>query len=596
MPKDFGNEDYQPMTRADALKQEQSLRKTMVKAMQLPMVTDRTGATKPLYKTVSKSDIAALEKAKAETPDQIPEELAKFDGLKAGDALPIEYGSDLAKASLTTAGGLVTYDLRDPSLHLVPWLSPIRDMLPRVDKSSKAGTTAHWKSIFATSIVQTSYQADPWINEGARAPLFTFSASDESAAYVSIGIDGSVTYEAVSAAVGLEDANATARFFALESLMTREEDAILGGNNSLKLGTVGTVTVGEVAFGGLGTLPGSPTTYYVQCVALTYSGFRNSSVTGGVATQKAITTPDGKVMGVNGGSSDISALSSGQAITLGQALTASVAAINGAFAYAWYVGTTNTAGTGKLQAITTIPSLVQSVPLLSTTQLASVITLDLSVNDGTTGGLTGAVTAYDGFLVQCLNAAGAFTAGTGLYANTNAYAINLLGATLTASGVGGVVEIDNMLQYMWNTFRVSVTILWVNAQELKNITKKVLSTASAPLVRYDVNADGEHYDLTASGTVSNYFNPYLPGGGRRIPIMVHPTLPPGTIFAYSESLPAYFKTNSTPTVAEMLCRRDYYSRDWADVTREYQFGVYCEQVLAVYAPFCMGLITGIANG
>jgi hypothetical protein len=304
-------------------------------------------------------------------------------------------------------------------------------------------------------------------------------------------------------------------------------------------------------------------------------------------------------MGVNGGSSNISAISAEETGVIANttALGASVSPINGAVAYAWYIGTSSVAGSGKLQQITTVPSMVQSAPLLTNTQLASAITQDLSVNDGTTGGLTNPVTAYDGFITQTLNAAGAFTAGTGLYLNTNAYAINLLGATLTASGAGGIVEIDNMLQYMWNTFRVSVTMILVNAQELRNITKKVLSTASAPLVRYDVNAeDGEHYDLTASGTVSNYFNPYLPGGGRRIPIMVHPTLPPGTIFAYSETLPAYFKTNSTPTVAEMLCRRDYYSRDWADVTREYQFGVYCETVLAVYAPFCLGLITGIANG
>ena len=594
MPRDFTDRE----TRLEKMKQESELRGTMKKAFQMPLITDKKGVTKELFKRVSQADLDQISAAAAaNTIASLSDDLQKMhsNGLKVGDAIPLPYGSEeFMKASLTTSGGLVTYDLRDPSLHLVPWLSPIRDMLPRVDKSAKAGITAHWKSIFATSIVQTAYQADPWINEGARAPLFTFSASDESANYVSIGIDGSVTYEAVSAAVGLEDANATARFFALESLMTREEDAILGGNISLKLGTVGTVTVAAVTDTG-STL--SSATYYAQCVALTYAGYRNSTVTGGAATQKAITTPDGKVMGVNGGSSNISALSSGEAITSGNNhLLLTVAPINGAFAYAWYIGTTNTAGTGTLQAITTIPALAVTAPLSVGNQLASVITQDLSVNDGTTGGLQGAVKAYDGFLVQCLNAAGTFTAGTGLYANTNAYAINLLGATLTSSGAGGVVEIDNMLQYMWNTFRVSVTLILVNAQELRNITKAVLNASSAPLVRYELSGDGENYDLTASGTVSNYFNPYLPGGGRRIPIMVHPTLPPGTIFAYSESLPAYFKTNSTPTVAEMLCRRDYYSRDWADVTREYQFGVYCEQVLAVYAPFCLGIITGIKNG
>lgn len=590
MPRELqqiGDSGFYKMTRAEILEQSQKLMGSMKKAMSIPL--DATGQ-KILAKTVTQADIDAIAAAKAS--GTVTDDMLKMDGLKLGEAIPQSW--EMTKASLTTAGGLVTYDLRDPSLHLVPWLSPLRDMLPRVDKSAKAGTTAHWKSIFATSIVQTSYQADPWINEGARAPLFTFSASDESANYISMGIDGSVTYEAVSAAVGLEDANATARFFALESLMTREEDAILGGNNSLKLGIVGTVTVGETANTG-STIASD--TYYVQCVALTYAGYRNSTVAGGIATQKAITTPDGKVMAVNGGSSMISAESTGQAVVSGtNQLTASVSPINGAVAYAWYIGNTNSAGTGKLQQITTIPSMVQSTALLTTTQLASVITQDLSVNDGTTGGLTGQVKAYDGFIVQCLNAAGSFNSTTGAYANTNAYAINLLGANLTATGAGGVAEIDNMLQYMWNTFRVSVTMLLVNAQELKSITKAVLSNASGPLLRYELSAEGDHYDLTAAGTISFYFNPYMPGGGKKIPVMVHPYLTPGTIFAYSETLPPYFKTNSTPTVAEMLCRRDYYSRDWADVTREYQFGVYCETVLAVYAPFCLGVITGIGAG
>ena len=45
---------------------------------------------------------------------------------------------------------------------------------------------------------------------------------------------------------------------------------------------------------------------------------------------------------------------------------------------------------------------------------------------------------------------------------------------LTASGRGSVVEIDTMFQTMWNNFELSPTVLYVNAQELKNITNKVL--------------------------------------------------------------------------------------------------------------------------
>ena len=48
-----------------------------------------------------------------------------------------------------------------------------------------------------------------------------------------------------------------------------------------------------------------------------------------------------------------------------------------------------------------------------------------------------------------------------------------------------MVEIDTMFQQMWNLYQVSPTVLYVNVQELKNITAKVLSNASgaAPQIR-----------------------------------------------------------------------------------------------------------------
>ena len=46
------------------------------------------------------------------------------------------------------------------------------------------------------------------------------------------------------------------------------------------------------------------------------------------------------------------------------------------------------------------------------------------------------------------------------------------GTPLTASGRGSVVEIDNMLETMWNNYRLAPTVIYVNAQEQKNITNK----------------------------------------------------------------------------------------------------------------------------
>ncbi len=493
--------------------------------------------------------------------------------------------SELTKASVSVSSNLYGYDLRAPSLHLIPFLSPIRDVTPRT-QHRQPGNAANWKTINASSFNTGGFRADPWIREGARAPQISFNATNNTAIYVTLGTDGSDTYEAQSAGQDFEDPLSTARFLGLENLMQMEEDALLGGNKTLALGTANTPTISATtpALSGA-TLNG---TYYVAVVGLTYAGYRNQTVAAGLIQQKTITTPDGKTQTTNGGMGIKSAISSGQAVTTGNSLVASVTPKAGEMAYAWFLGSTAAAGSMYLQQITTVPTATFSALTTTDRQLLSTLTAtDYSYNDGTQGGANDQVVAFDGFLTQIINAS--------QQATPNAYYRNLNGATLTASGRGSIDEIDTALRYLWDNFRTTVDRIYVNAQELVNITTAALSNTSGPLVRYEVSADGDSYDLTASGTISFYFNPFV-NGGSKIPVIVHPTLPPGTIFMQGTVLPSYYKKSNMQSTAEVICRRDYYGVDWADTTREYQFGTYSEEVLAVYAPFAFGIITGIANG
>ena len=90
--------------------------------------------------------------------------------------------------------------------------------------------------------------------------------------------------------------------------------------------------------------------------------------------------------------------------------------------------------------------------------------------------------------------------------------------------------------------------------------------------------------------------PFALDGGYKIPVKIHPFMPPGTIVGWAENLPAQYQSSNVPNVAEVKTRRDYYRMDWPLKTRAYEFGVYAEAVLAVYAPFAMGVIGNIANG
>jgi hypothetical protein len=474
--------------------------------------------------------------------------------------------------SITTGTGLVAYDLQGPAKNLYPILTPLRNSIPRV--SGGIGVATNWKTI--NKLVGSGFDSMGWVPEGQRSGRMSYTSVPKAANYVTLGEEDQVSFEAVNAGRGFEDVKATMAVRLLQKVMVKEERAILAGNGSLQLGTTPNPTVS--ASGSGGTLPSA--TYSVICAALTMEGFLQSSVANGLATAKQITGADGQTYNLNGGTARLSANAT-QAVTLGQQLAATVATVNGAVAYAWFVGA---AGAERLEAITTINSVVFAAPLLGTAQLASSITpADNSANPGL---------AFDGLM------------STALLPANSAYIKYLptgtagQGTALTPSGYGTVVEIDDMLKGMWDTSRLSADVIYVNSQELRSITKKCLSTSgNASLLQYQntPGLQGKPYELTAGGVIQSYFNPYTPEGGKMIPVKLHPDLAPGTILAYCQNLPAHYQNNNVSNVAEIKTRQDYYQIDWPVTKRQYETGVYSEQVLAVYAPFAMAMILNIAN-
>ncbi|HYA07494.1 MAG TPA: hypothetical protein VEF90_16535 [Xanthobacteraceae bacterium] len=476
----------------------------------------------------------------------------------------------LQKSTITTSTGLVAYDLQAPAKNLYPVYTPIRNKIPRVGGGK--GTATNWRQVNA--IIGSGYDGMGWVPEGQRAAQMSYNTSNKAASYVTIGEETSATFEAIAAGRTFEDVQATQTMRLLQKMMLKEEMGILFGNNSLQLGTPGTISLS--ASGSGATLPAA--TYSVIVVALTGEGYANSSLANGVATSKSITGADGQPFTLNGGSSNKSANVT-QAVTLGQTLFASVPAIQGAVAYAWYVGT---AGSETLQAITTINSATFSAPLAGSRQAATAVTADCSTN----------TLAFNGLFPS------AALSGSGAYVNYLATGTAGTGTPLTASGRGSVNEIDAMMLAMWQNYQLSVSVLFCNAQELKNITTKVLTGANGgSLVNYFQDPKAGEYIISAGGVVEFYYNPFMaPGAGRRIPIMIHPNVPPGTIVAWAEHLPIQYQSNEVPNIAEMKTRQDYYQIDWPITTRQRQVGVYAEEVLAIYAPFGLGILSNITNG
>ena len=503
------------------------------------------------------------------------------------------YSSDQISKTITTANNLSAYDLQAPAKNLYPVQTPIRNTLPR---TTGIGTATNWRTV--RNIIGSGFDAMGWVPEGQRSARMSYTTQSLSASFKTLGEEDQATYEAINAGRGFEDIRARMTMRLLQKLMLKEESAIIGGNTSVALNgspvnsnhspvnatPTPTGSASNVS-GVTGTLPGAPTNYYVRVVPLTYEGYRNSTVSTGVAIASLITGSDGSPYTLYGGHGAISPASSAISVTLGNTLFMSVTPVNGAVAYAWFVGTA-TSGT-KLQAITTINSNSISTPLLTTTQADSA---SVSITGGTANldqDNSYNPLAFDGLMYN------AFNPSSGAYIKQMPTGTSGTGTSLTSTGRGSILEIDDMLISMWNNNQLSPTVIYCNAQEIRSISNKVLTGASsAPLVRYNVGENASSMQLAASPYVDTYFNPITK---QPLRIEVHPNVPPGTILSWADDLPAQYQSSEVPNVAEVRARQDYYQIDWPVTSRNQAVGVYCEEVLVCYAPFAIGVITNIAN-
>lgn len=459
--------------------------------------------------------------------------------------------------------GITAYDLEAPAKKLYPVITPLRNRIPRV--TGGMGIQANWRAI--TGINTTGLSAG--VSQGNRGGVITTTTSNNIAAFAGLGLEDYVNFEADYAAKGFDDVKSLAVEGLLRSLMIQEERIITGGNSSLALGIPGTPSLSSANTGG--SLSDSVIKVYV--VALTLDGYLNSSVAAGVPTLVARTNADGSADSYGGGSSNKSAIAT---ITLSggtatQLISASVAAVTGAVAYAWYWGLV---GSELLGAITTINSTTIGA-VAAGTQNASAVTADNSRN----------TLVFDGLITQA-------SSGTGAYVKVQPTGTAGTGTPLTSDGAGGITEIDVALKSMWDNYRLSPTDMYVNAQEALNITKKVLlgTTNSAQRFVFDVKQG-----VVAGGTlVVEYLNKFGMNGAVSIPIRLHPNVPPGTILFYCDMLP--YPLSNVPNVLRVLCRRDYFQIEWPIRSRKYEYGVYCDEVLQNYFPPAFGLITNIANG
>src|SRR5213596_1372173 len=156
---------------------------------------------------------------------------------------------DVLAKSISTASGLLAYDLQAPAKNLYPFVTPLRNSVPRVGGGT--GTATNWRQV--TALIGSGFDAMGWVPEGQRSGQMSYTTATKSASYVTIGEEDAATYEAISAGRHFEDIQARMTFRLLQKMMLKEEMAILAGNASLQLGSPATPALSASGTGA--TLP-----------------------------------------------------------------------------------------------------------------------------------------------------------------------------------------------------------------------------------------------------------------------------------------------------------------------------------------------------
>lgn len=487
--------------------------------------------------------------------------------------------------TISQATNLLWYDLSPVVQMLYPYagLTPLIGRLPR--READGGNAYHWKRITGININNVS----SGVSEGNRGARIAIAEQDMMARFKTLGLESSVTFEARLGAKGLRpEALGISVQSALRSLRIDEEKILINGNASMPLGTTPTPTlVAGAVSGQTGTFSGA---IYVACVALTGMGYVNyqaySSTTGigGVPGQQTKVNADGSTDTYGGGSAAPSAVAT-VTPTGTQCVTATVTAVNGAMAYAWYVGSSNSASAMYLAGITPSNQAIFTAVPASTNQPLSALyvagspqdnSTNILVPDGIIPQIMGAIMGPDPGRLMATNpylpsGVSVSTGGAIVYTMSNGNT----GLTINGSSIN---EIDAVLKAGYEQYKIGYDRILISGADMIDTFGAMLnSSAASNTFRILFDADQVNGRIVAGRKVTSYMNKFF---NNTLDVEVHPYLPPGTIVLWSDRIP--YELSNVANIMEARVRQDYYQIQWPWKTRRYEYGVYVDEVFAMY--------------
>lgn len=477
------------------------------------------------------------------TKNLTPEVLASIQGdLDALKAVQGDLNKDWTLTNPNSTG-LVPYDLEAPAKLLVPRLTPLRNVIPRMKgqgtarlfkritgwTNSGVGGVADASAFMNSNTVQTSFGSLA-LRRGSK---IQYASDNKSVIYKEQGLSDQVNWSAQFAGQGFQDIRSLSQTALLWATFGAEERSLLYARGS-DTGFAGAVSAPVIATSTAttgGTIAAG--TYAVVVTAKT--GFGETAVSNNPAQ---VTTGATSTITVN--------VTTEPAGSLG-VYNLYVSQVGGAVGAA----TLQTTFVGNTITITAPPS-------------SSGV-----VNAGATNTSADAA-AYDGFLTVQADP-------------TQSGYVKRLNSALSTSNPGN--EFQAAFLSLYQSVKADPDDIMCDAGVMKEVGD-LLKTASSANYRLNLNGDGHGHFLGTSITgIENQVTKKM------VNLDVHPYMPAGNALIRSRSLPV--PDSEVNATAAVIGPQDYMAVDWPVVQFTYDQSTYMYNSLVHYAPAWSGLISNI---
>ena len=469
--------------------------------------------------------------------------------------------------AITTATGLIGYELETPAKVVVPVITPLVNMLPR--RRGGGIDIVHWKAI-------TSFDSSRnWgtLTEGGTPSQVTYAVAAMQNTLQTIALMNQVSFQAQWRGRLLEaDVRARRTAELLYQLKITEERWLLGASAYLMTPpapVLATATTGGTVAAG---------TYWVQVTALNAQGQTLASNATKIVTTGSTSTITITIFTVPNATQYNVYIGSGASLPAAGAMWLQ-AGISGANAQQPATGASVTLADGA----TILPSgevqpgyltvTLTAPPASSGTALSTVAANTAKTFvDG-----SGNILMWDGIIAQALGNASTANGAT-------------LGAQVAqpaaATGVLALSDIDNLLAAMCLQAAGDPDYLVMNPLDNVKLTNLVVGAGQ---LRYVVDSrDGDQGDLTAQYRITRYLNKST---GKEMAIILDRYCPQGHMLFLPMSIP--FPVPEISHAIEIETNQEYWGVDFAVTDSNFKFADYVDETCKVYFLGGLGLLRGI---